>query len=55
MPLGFTKRRDKPITVVLADDQPEGRRALRTYLTRDGRFEIVGEAEDGDEAVSLVQ
>lgn len=54
MPLGFMKRRDKAIRVVLADDQPEVRRALMTYLGRDGRFEVVGEAGDGQEAVALV-
>lgn len=55
MPLGFMKRRDTPIRVVLADDQPEVRRALTTYLTRDGRFEIVGQADDGREAIALVE
>lgn len=54
MPFGFAKRRDEPIRVVLADDQPEVRRALMTYLIRDGRFEVVGEAEDGEEAVTLI-
>lgn len=54
MPGGFMKRRDKPIRVVLADDQAEVRRALTRHLTRDGRFEIVGEAQDGEEAVKLV-
>ena len=52
--MSFFKRRSKPIRVVLADDQVEVRRALRRYLTRDGRFEIVGEADDGDSAVELV-
>lgn len=51
----FGRKRQTPIRVVLADDQPEVRRALTTYLTRDGRFEIVGQAEDGQEAVSLVR
>lgn len=54
MAFGSMKRRDKPIRVVLADDQPDVLRALTRYLTRDGRFEIVGEAEDGEEAVKLV-
>lgn len=48
------KNKRAPIRVVLADDQPEVRRALTIYLTRDGRFEIVGEAENGEEAVRLV-
>lgn len=54
MPFGFLKRRDEPIRIILADDQPEVRRALKIYLGRDGRFEVVGEAEDGQEAVALV-
>jgi DNA-binding NarL/FixJ family response regulator len=39
--------------IVLADDQREVRRALRTFLERDGHFDIVGEAADGREAVDL--
>lgn len=41
------------IRVLLADDTPEIRRLLRLNLELDGRFEIVGEAEDGAEAVAL--
>ena len=39
--------------VLLADDTPEIRRLLRLNLELDGRFEIVGEAADGAEAVAL--
>jgi DNA-binding NarL/FixJ family response regulator len=41
------------IRVLLADDTPEIRRLLRLNLELDGRFEIVGEAADGAEAVAL--
>jgi DNA-binding NarL/FixJ family response regulator len=43
------------IRVLLADDTPEIRRLLRVNLELDGRFEIVGEAADGAEAVALSQ
>jgi DNA-binding NarL/FixJ family response regulator len=43
------------IRVLLADDTPEIRRLLRLNLELDGRFEIVGEAADGAEAVALAQ
>ena len=41
------------IRVLLADDTPDIRRLLRLNLELDGRFEIVGEAADGAEAVAL--
>jgi len=44
----------QPIRVLLADDTPEIRRLLRVNLELDGRFDIVGEAADGAEAVKLV-
>lgn len=43
------------IRVLLADDTPEIRRLLRLNLELDGRFEIVGEAADGAEAVALAE
>jgi DNA-binding NarL/FixJ family response regulator len=39
--------------VLLADDAEELRRVLRVCLEHDGRFSIVGEAGDGEEAVQL--
>jgi two-component system nitrate/nitrite response regulator NarL len=39
--------------VVLADDDPGFRDLLGTFMRRDGRFSIIGEAGDGVEAVSL--
>jgi DNA-binding NarL/FixJ family response regulator len=43
------------IRVLLADDTPEIRRLIRLNLELDGRFEIVGEAADGAEAVALAE
>ena len=41
------------IRVVLADDSADVRDMLRMALEMDGRFEIVGEASNGEEAVRL--
>ena len=38
---------------ILADDQPIFRDIIRGVLTRTGRFQFIGEAEDGAEAVTL--
>ena len=43
------------IRVVLADDSEEIRNMLRMALEMDGRFEVVGEAANGDEAVVAVK
>ena len=40
-----------PIKVLLADDLPQIRAVLRRALEKDGRFEIVGEANNGTDAV----
>lgn len=37
--------------MLLADDLPQIRSILRRALEKDGRFEIVGEADNGTEAV----
>ena len=42
-----------PIRVVLADDTADIRMLLRASLEIDGRFEVVGEAGDGREAVDM--
>ena len=42
------------IRIVIADDHPIFRDGLRRLLEADGRFEVVGEASDGQEAVSQV-
>jgi DNA-binding NarL/FixJ family response regulator len=41
------------ITVVIADDQPLMRSALRMCLSPEPDIEVVGEARDGEEAVAL--
>ncbi|MGW3495230.1 response regulator [Streptomyces sp. NPDC001020] len=43
----------EPIRVLIADDQPLVRRGLALILTPDPAFEVVGEAEDGAQAVTL--
>jgi DNA-binding NarL/FixJ family response regulator len=42
-----------PIRVVLADDDPAFLEALAVALERDGRFEVIGLAADGGEALQL--
>lgn len=44
---------EQPIRVVLADDHWVVREGLRMYLGRDPDFQIIGEAEDGAQAVRL--
>jgi DNA-binding NarL/FixJ family response regulator len=41
--------------IVIADDVDALRRLLLRIFERDGRFEVVGEAQDGAEAVQLVE
>ena len=43
------------IKVMVVDDHPIVRNGLRDVLEASGRFEVVGQAEDGDEAVRTVQ
>ena len=43
------------IRVVLADDSDEVRSMLRMALEIDGRFDVVGEAANGEEAVGAVK
>ena len=40
---------------LLVDDAADHRELIRTILERSGRFEVVGEAGDGREAVELVE
>ena len=44
---------NRKLRVVLADDTAEYRLLLRLILEQDGRFEVVAEAADGEEAVRL--
>ena len=43
----------KKITIMLADDHPLVRKALRDILEKQADFEIVAEAGDGEEAVKI--
>ncbi|MFK7695600.1 response regulator [Paenibacillus sp. HJGM_3] len=43
----------KPYRILIADDHPLARRAVRTLLEGDAWFEVAGEAADGQEAIAL--
>ena len=45
----------KKITVLLADDHTIIREGLRSLLTIDGHFDVVGEAADGQQTITLVE
>jgi DNA-binding NarL/FixJ family response regulator len=44
---------DRLIRIVLADDHPVVRIGVRNMLNESGGFEVIGEAADGDEAITL--
>lgn len=46
---------EAPIRVLIADDQPLVRRGLSLILSPDPSFEVVGEAENGAQAVDLAR
>jgi DNA-binding NarL/FixJ family response regulator len=46
---------EDPIRVVLAEDHAEFRLGLKEMLSTDGGIEVVGEAENGEQAVALAR
>jgi len=44
---------EKTISIILADDHPLLREALKHVLERESDFRVIGEAGDGEEAVRL--
>jgi NarL family two-component system response regulator LiaR len=44
---------DDPIRVVLADDHAEFRKGLKEMLLTDGDIEVLGEAQDGAQAIEV--
>jgi len=46
---------EERIRLLLADDRPRSRNGMRALLTTWSRFDIVGEATDGQEAIRLVE
>src|ERR1700729_1050951 len=45
------KHDDRKVRVLIADDYPSIRQAVRSILEKHPRFEVCGEAEDGAEAI----
>jgi two-component system nitrate/nitrite response regulator NarL len=46
---------DGPVRVVVADDHPFFRDGVSRGLAQDGRMRVVGEAEDGRQAIELIR
>ncbi len=46
---------EERIRLLIADDRPRSRNGMRALLTTWPRFDIVGEATDGQEAIRLVE
>ncbi|WP_406036577.1 response regulator transcription factor [Micromonospora sp. NBC_00898] len=51
----MSEDRERPVRVVLADDEAMVRAGVRAILAADPGIEVVGEAADGREAVELVR
>jgi DNA-binding NarL/FixJ family response regulator len=50
--LAETENRNGSIRILLADDHPVVRIGVRNMLKAEGSFDVVGEASDGDEAIT---
>jgi two-component system nitrate/nitrite response regulator NarL len=46
---------ERPVRIVIADDHPIFRHGLLKLIASDGRFDVVGEAQDGVAALRLVR
>lgn len=51
----YSANEEKGIGVLLVDDRPTVRRGLRMWLEIEPEVSVVGEAADGEEAVSLAE
>jgi two-component system response regulator AlgR len=52
-PEGGTPGGDRPVRVLLVDDQPALREAVTAVVVRTAGFEVVGESGDGESALQL--
>src|SRR3954451_11967447 len=52
---GETASKKARTKVILVDDEPDIVYLARTLFEHDGRFEVVGEAKNGEEAVQLAR
>ena len=46
---------EKEITVIIADDHPIFRNGLRQMLNEEANIAILGEADNGEKALSLIR
>lgn len=46
---------DRPVRVLVVDDEPHARSIVRRMLGNEAGYEVVGEAASGDEAVRLIE
>src|ERR1035441_7888801 len=44
---------ERPIRIVVADDHPVVRIGVRNMLSEKDGFDVIGEASDGDEAITM--
>ena len=51
----MTDARDAPITVLIVDDHSMVRQGLRTFLELTDEIDVIGEAEDGSQAIDLAR
>ncbi|WP_342769448.1 BTAD domain-containing putative transcriptional regulator [Sphaerisporangium album] len=54
-PAGMTAREESALRVVVADDQALVRAGLRVIMENEPGLELVGEAQDGEQAIALIR